>query len=191
MAPIEDIWLTDISVVMASFGTYELALLVTVLIAVCTDCLWQRIFNWLTLPAILIGWGLHARLDGWWGLGDSLLGFLVGFGLAFVVYQMKGIKGGDVKLIAAIGALGGFKFLVGALLGTAICGGVVSLLWTLLHGTLGRTVVQVVQAVRCALVPGLQLTRPLHQSYSPPLPYGVAITAGTLLCLFLPEWRTL
>jgi prepilin peptidase CpaA len=181
--------LYDISGVAPGFGACELALLVTVLIAVYTDCRWQRIFNWLTLPAILLGWGLHAWLGGWWGLGDSFLGFLAGFGLALVVYLLKGIKGGDVKLIAAIGALGGIRFLGGALIGTALCGGVVSLIWALAHGTLGRTVAQVGQAVRCALVPGLQLTRPLHQSYSPPLPYGVAITAGTLLCLFLPQWR--
>jgi prepilin peptidase CpaA len=183
--------LYDIPGAVSSFDAYDWALLATVLIAVYTDCRWQRIFNWLTLPAILLGWGLHAWIDGWWGLGDSLLGFLAGFGVALVVYLLKGIKGGDVKLIAAIGSLGGLVFLGGALLGTALCGGLVSLIWALSHGTLGKTIVQVGQAIRVALVPGLQLTRPLHQSYSPPLPYGVAITAGTLLCLLLPQWRPL
>lgn len=178
----------DLSCVGRALTPADVAMVVTVLIAAYTDCRWQRIFNWLTLPAVVVGWGLHAWCDGWSGLGSSLLGFLAGFAVAFVIYQCQGIKGGDVKLIAAIGALGGIGCLGGALVGTALCGGVLSLAWALWHGTLGRTVRHVGLAMRCALVPGLQLTRPLHQSYSPPLPYGVAISAGTLLAVVLPLW---
>jgi prepilin peptidase CpaA len=187
MALPEDDFVIHLPIAGTPFGACDLALLATVLVATYTDCRWQRIYNWLTLPAILLGWTLHAWLGGIWGLGDSLLGFVVAFGPALVVYQLKGIKGGDVKLIAAIGALGGSHFLPGALLATALCGGVLSLLWTAWHGTLGKTVGQVGQAVRVALVPGMQLARPLHESHSPPLPYGVAIAAGTLTCLFLPH----
>jgi prepilin peptidase CpaA len=179
----------DLNAVALHFGACDLILLLTVLIALYTDCRWQKICNWLTLPAVLAGWTLHAWFGGWSGLGDSLLGFLCGLLPALAVYAVKGIKGGDVKLIAAIGALGGARFLGSALIGTALAGGLLSLLWAAAHGTLVPTVRQVGAAVRVACVPGLAMDRPLHDSHSPPLPYGVAIAAGTMFCLFLPQWR--
>jgi prepilin peptidase CpaA len=179
----------DLPAVVTRLRACDLLLLLTILIALYTDCRWQKIFNWLTLPAVLAGWNLHAWFGGWSGLGDSLLGFLCGFLPALAVYAVKGIKGGDVKLIAAIGALGRARFLGSALLGTALAGGLLSLLWTAAHGTLRPTVRQVGAAITVACVPGLAMDRPLHESHSPPLPYGVAIAAGTLSCLFLPQWR--
>lgn len=179
----------DLSGLLPPFNASEYCLMATVLIAVVTDCAEQKIFNWLTFPAMLLGLVLHACLGGLWGLGDSLLGFLCGFVPVLPVYARGGLKGGDVKLFAAIGALGGTCFALAALLASAIAGGVLSVLWALMHGQLRNTMGQVGQAVRVAMVPGLQLTRPLHESHTPPLPYGVAITTGTLVCLLMPSFR--
>jgi prepilin peptidase CpaA len=163
----------------------------TVLIAATTDFWRQKIYNWLTLPAILIGLGLNTWLDGLRGLGFSLLGFGLAFFLAFVLYNLKGIKGGDVKLLAAIGAMGGWKFALAAMLYTGLAGGILSLWWAAYHGTFRKTIARMGQLLRALIIPGIRLERPLSDSDSPPLPYGLAIATGTILRLCFPAWLPL
>src|SRR6202034_1502829 len=60
--------------------------------------------NALTVPLLLTGVAYHALAGGLHGLQASLLGMLFGFAVLIVPYAMGGIGGGDVKLMAAVGA---------------------------------------------------------------------------------------
>src|SRR5690349_21201929 len=75
-----------------------------VLVAAATDVWRFKVHNLLTLPLMLAGLLYHAYVDGWAGLGASFLGAVFGFGVLFLFYVMGGMGGGDVKLMAAIGA---------------------------------------------------------------------------------------
>lgn len=72
--------------------------------AVHTDCAARRIPNWLTVPLALAGLG-NALL---WGFPIepmwALYGLLAGFGLMFLKFAIGAAGGGDVKIMAAIGA---------------------------------------------------------------------------------------
>lgn len=111
-------------------------LLVFLLIATVTDVRSRKIYNWTTYPGILIAFGFHGIASlieqdaddeknpvTWFatiGLGESLIGFLLCGGLMIVCYVFfaGGVGGGDIKLIAMMGAwLGRFE-------------GTESLLWT-------------------------------------------------------------
>lgn len=172
-------------------GAIELVVVLTVLVAAYTDIRWGKIYNWLTLPAIVLGWVLNFAFDGLPGLGTSLAGFALAFGIGFVLFNLKALTGGDVKLIAAIGALMGVKFAVAMLLYTGLAGGVLGFWWSARHGSLKATAGRFRQMVRVLVVPGMVLEKPLHESDSPPMPYGLAIAAGTLLRLAFPEWLPL
>jgi prepilin peptidase CpaA len=75
-----------------------------VLVAAATD-LWKfKVHNALTVPLGLMGLIYHACVGGWPGLGASFLGAAFGFSILFLFYVMGGMGGGDVKLMAAIGA---------------------------------------------------------------------------------------
>ena len=66
------------------------------------------------------------------GLGSAALGLLVGFGPLFVVYLAGGLGGGDVKLMAAVGAFLGPFWTAHALLYACQVGAVLSvatILW--------------------------------------------------------------
>jgi prepilin peptidase CpaA len=73
-------------------------------IALWTDCRARRLPNWLTLAMAVTGL-LHAAV---WAqpidIGWAALGLIVGFGLMFVKFALGAAGGGDVKLMAAIGA---------------------------------------------------------------------------------------
>jgi prepilin peptidase CpaA len=91
-------------------------------IAMITDMKWGRIYNWLTFPAIFAGWLLNLALFGLSGLGYSFLATLAGIGL-YIIPAAFGLVGmGDVKLMGAIGALGGSSFAVTVFLYTSALG---------------------------------------------------------------------
>ena len=101
-------------------------LMVLVITAAIFDIRSRRIPNWLTLSGILLGLGLNALLAYPYpleGLKYSGLGMLFAFAVYFVLYLIHAMGAGDVKLMAAVGAIlaspsGWFRlFIVTALIG--------------------------------------------------------------------------
>lgn len=72
-----------------------------------TDVRRGQIPNWLTLPVIVIAPVAHGILGGTRGLLDSAIGLLVCAIVPLLIFYREGMAGGDVKLFAAIGAVGG------------------------------------------------------------------------------------
>ncbi len=104
----------------------------------------RRIPNWLTVPALLLGLGANVVLGGLAGLKTSLLGF----GLALLIYLplflLRAMGGGDVKLMAALGAAAGPQHWLVLFVLTALLGGVVALVVVILRGALGRVLRNIV-----------------------------------------------
>lgn len=114
------------------------------LVAAATDVARHRIYNWNTYPGIaaaaavsLGGWAAiewagadAARLArlGWIEPSQCLLGLAACFGLMLVCYVLFGVGGGDVKLIAMIGAFVGPEQGLEAMLWTFVIGGCLGLL---------------------------------------------------------------
>ncbi|HZG84729.1 A24 family peptidase [Paenibacillus sp.] len=84
------------------------------------DLKYQVIPNKLTLPAIAAGW-LLSWLHG--ALAPSLIGSLIGFFILLLPFVMGWIGGGDLKMLAALGALmGPSSFISAFFLGILIAG---------------------------------------------------------------------
>ena len=86
------------------------ALLIAVALVACvTDLLEQRIYNALTFPALLLGVAMHIAggTEAWW---NGLAGALVIGAPYFVLFAIRVMKAADVKLLMALGALGGWRF---------------------------------------------------------------------------------
>jgi len=94
------------------FTTHAPLILATAVasIAVITDLRDGRVYNWLTFPAILLGWLLNLYLHGLSGLCYSVAATILGI----LLYMPGGIFGligmGDVKLLGALGAIGGSNY---------------------------------------------------------------------------------
>jgi len=73
-------------------------------LAAVIDIRQHRVPNYLTVPAALAGLAFHSFAPGGWGVGVSLAGFAVGFGLLLLPWLFGGGGMGDVKLLAALGA---------------------------------------------------------------------------------------
>ncbi len=107
----------------------EIILLTLVLGAAVYDVRYRRIPNWLTASGVLAGLAMNTFLyQGWPGLRLSLVGFGIAFAVNFVMYLLHFRGAGDVKLMAAIGAMVGWQDWFAIFLFSAIIGGVISLI---------------------------------------------------------------
>lgn len=91
-----------------------------------TDTLYSKIPNILTFPLIAIGLITNIVISGLPGIVYSMAGFIVGLALLLIPFLMGGMGAGDVKALAALGALLGpgetfqiflYMGLIGGLLG--------------------------------------------------------------------------
>src|SRR5215471_7426935 len=124
----------------------EVILLVLVLGAAVYDVRYRRIPNWITITGVVIGVSLNTFLawdrvanNGWSGLFFSLKGLGLGFGVYFILYALRAMGAGDVKLMAAIGSLVGWEDWFGIFVITAIVGGIMALLLIALRGRTRHT----------------------------------------------------
>jgi len=60
--------------------------------------------NWLTVSGLAAGLVLSTR-DGWHGLWPAAAGAAAGFAILLPLFWLRGLGGGDIKLMAAFGAL--------------------------------------------------------------------------------------
>lgn len=113
-------------------------LLGLVAVASFTDVTRHKIYNWNVYPGIVLGFvarGISAVQQGetlWSGLRFSLEGFLACGLIMLVCFVFFDMGGGDVKLIAMIGAFLGLRDGIEAMLWTFVLGsiaGATLLIW--------------------------------------------------------------
>jgi len=142
----------------------------------------RRIPNWLTLGAIALGLGAAAIEGGADGLVDSALGLAIAGGLFLPFCLLGVVGGGDMKLMAAVGAITGWPMVLRVVCNTCIAGGVVSIAIMAWHGILLTTLANVFR-----IMVGMQ--RRKQGLRNPPMvPYAIAITLGTLIAVFIQEF---
>lgn len=166
----------------------KIALALLVLIAAFTDIRARIIPNWLVLAGFVTGVAMRTWLGGWEGLAQSLMGAGLAFAVYMGLYALHAMGGGDVKLMAAIGAFTGPQdwFLVFVL--ASVIGGVLALISLLTGGGLVRAARNIV-SILWELAhfraphkanPELDIDSPRART----LPHGVAIALGVMLYLW-------
>jgi len=162
------------------------ALLLSV-VACVTDVRSRRIPNVLTFSGALIALVFHGLTNGLSGLGFAAAGLLVGLGVFFVPFALGGMGGGDVKLMAALGAWCGPFTVLWLAAYTGIAGAVVALGVSAVRGYLPTALRNMWLLFTHWRVAGL---RPLEEvslagSNGPRLAYAVPILIGTVVTVWL------
>ena len=117
-------------------------------IAAFYDVRFRRIPNWLVLAGIVTGFVWNAISTGVPGLAVAAAGLGLGFVLYMPLYVIRGRRAGDVKLLAAAGAIAGPVNCFWIFLLTAILGGVIVLFFIVIRGRTGQTCFSVAWIVR-------------------------------------------
>lgn len=131
--------------------------------------LWRRqISNPIPVAGLVAGFVYHGVQSGWRGLLEALAGAVLGFVVFLIFYVLGGMGGGDVKLMAAFGALLGWRGVLWASLWTAAAGGVLALA-AIAGRRLWRWFARKV------------LSRPMEGPEDDSIPYAPAISLGAVL----------
>jgi prepilin peptidase CpaA len=163
-------------------------LLALVIGAAIYDVMYRRIPNWLNVIGALLGIALNTFLyRGIAGTIFSLKGLGLAFGLYFVLYALHAMGAGDVKLMAAVGAIVGWQNWFGIFLFTAIIGGIAAIILSIAHRRLKKTLFNVsfilmeMKSGRPAYLRNEELDVKSKKSLG--LPHGAVIAVGTIVFL--------
>lgn len=155
------------------------------LVVFCLGCAWtdfkyRKIYNYWILPFAFIGMAFYyfsGRLS--W---DPLLGFALGFALAFPSYLLGYWGAGDVKFLMVLGLWGGPKYVLSVTLYSILLGGI----FAIIQLTLKKRWPGFLQKILLLRVPGYELS--IDEKLT--LPFGIPISiAGIVLVFWEPfQW---
>lgn len=160
-----------------------------IIIAVAFDLRVRKIPNPLIIIALLFAFTYHIQQNGYSGFLFSLKGFGLGIALLIFPFLLGGIGAGDVKLLAAIGAIKGSIFVFSTFLWMAIWGGVIAVIILFYQRRLKETAVRLKQAFLLTSLGMSGLSDSLSkEEFSLYYPYGAAIALGVLTSYFKGWW---
>ncbi len=166
----------------------QLAPLLVAAAGCVTDLKSRRLPNWLTLSAAAGAFGFYVARDGWVGLGWSAAGWLVGLAMFFPFFLLRGIGGGDVKLVAALGAWVGPSLAVWVALYAALAGGPLAIVMALSRGYAKQAFSNLWGLFGYWRLAGVRphpgLTLETASSGVPRLPYALPIAVGLVVTLW-------
>lgn len=155
------------------------------------DVRYRRIPNLSVLATLISGLTVNFIFSGVSGVMLSLSGGLLAFSL-LVLFHVCGLMGaGDVKLFAAVGSLVGVKLVVPTLFVVCLLGGVLAVYsmlrsgYSMLRSGTVRHMMRDARQLVLGMLPGLNVGRfaPATDYRHNTIPYGVAITLGSLLSI--------
>lgn len=167
------------------YDTVYLGLLAALLIpAVITDVRDRRIPNVLTLPFWVIGIAVHGLLEGLPGLKEAGLGWLILLAMTLPFWLLGWMGAGDVKLMAAVGALVGADQALAVLLAVVLTGLVMAVIQLIRHGLLLHSLQRFIAIFGFSLAAGRPTyIEPERRERGLILPYAIPIAVGTLIAL--------
>ena len=149
------------------------------------DIHYRRIPNPFVLATLAVGLLLNVSFGGFDGALASLGGCALGFFLMFVLHIFGAMGAGDVKLFAAIASVTGVHLVLPMFFVVIMTGGVLGIVSMLRAGQIKSTLMRVLQ-ILFGVLPGHSVPRfavPADRKHT--IPYGVAITFGSLISLVL------
>jgi prepilin peptidase CpaA len=149
--------------------------------AVYTDVRTRRIPNWLTAGMAAAGFGI-AFGGGAVTPVQATLGLLAGLALMMPGHVIGATGAGDVKLMAAVGAVVGPDMAFRAFLYSAVAGGVFALAVAMRRGILANTLQDAGRLVTAPAVARAAIESPSRMNR---FAYGPAIAVGTLVSVMV------
>jgi prepilin peptidase CpaA len=165
--------------------TFAHVIAVAIAVTACvTDLRSRRIPNVLTFGGALAALVYHTATAGSAGLLASVAGWGLGVVVFLLPFALGGLGGGDIKLLAALGAWLGPALTMWMAMYTGVAGGVLALIVACTRGYLGQAFANIqsllthrsVAAIRAVNAASLADRRGRGLAYAPPIFVGTVVT---------------
>jgi len=165
--------------------SYFIIIFIGLFIATVIDVKTRRIPNWLTVSLTLIGLGNSFIAEGLIGLGGHTIAMLIGLITFFLFYLLKVFGAGDAKMMASLGAIMGFPFIIYASVMVIIVGGIISFFLLVKKNGL-REIWFVLTSFIKALFSGnlKDFHGWINDTSENTFPFSIAITIGSVITLW-------
>lgn len=169
-----------------TFAAISAVLGLLTVLAAFYDWRWRRIPNWICLSGLAAAVCIHSLNLDWrspiYGLGLALL-------IHLPLYLLRASGGGDLKLMAALGALLGPTFWLELFVLSSLLGGLLALSILVARGRVGKSILRLLRALADLLKgrapfatnPELDIAHPQALTF----PRGVVIAAASGLWIIL------
>ncbi len=131
--------------------------IILIMLALISDIRTYKIKNRLVGIFIIIGIATNVGLQGKQGIGFSFIGIISPVVILFLLYYLKMLGAGDIKLFSAIGAVMGVRFVVYAMAYSFLAGGIIALFIMLMRKNVMIRFKYFVQYIKACILSGLLL----------------------------------
>ena len=176
-------------------GAWAYGLLLAVAAAAAvTDVRSGKIYNVITYPAIAAGLIVHTALGGLagdaahLGLAGSLAGLAAGFLPMLAACLAGGVGMGDAKLMAAVGALTGWRFALAAMFYGLIVAALLAIVVMIARRATRQTLGRIWRLLLAVVMPRGAWTQ-AGGAPSAKVPIGLALSIGVVAALAELWWR--
>ncbi len=157
-------------------------LLGLLLIATASDIRDRRIPNQITYSGIVVALSLAVLAFSPVAVFSALAGFLAAFIFSLLLYLMSGMGGGDVKLLAMVGAFVGWPNIVDVLFYTIVFGVLLAIIYLIITKKMLEMLKGLKTFVQGVFYPGIGVIVP---DVNLEIPMAVAISLATLSVIVL------
>ena len=167
----------------------NVVLIAVLLVAAIYDLRFRRIPNWLNLSGVILGVAVNTLLFARNGFLAAVLGITFSLLVYVPLYLIRGMGAGDVKLMAAVGAIAGPWNWLGIFVATALLGGLVALVFVAckrrLHETCFNVALVVTELSQCRMPSKSNSQLDVRHPRAFGMPHGVLIALGALAFLLI------
>ena len=152
-----------------------------------TDTRWSKIYNKFTFPTMLLGIVLNGVFGGPQAALWALFGWVIGMAIQWVPFMLGLAKAGDVKLLAAVGALKGAWFCGFGFLYGAAAFGLIIVPWLAMRGELGGVKDNIKGYIGTAVLTQQAPDAPTPTVTRKYVPWGLGLSLGFLIALIVEQ----
>ncbi|MEW6058282.1 MAG: prepilin peptidase [Bdellovibrionota bacterium] len=151
-------------------------------VAAVTDFRSGKIYNWLTLPALVSGLLISSAIGGVEGLGESLKGLGIASAIFIPLFAARVLGAGDAKLMMAFGTVLGVEGILELISLTFLIAGLGAFALLIVHRRVKPFFKELYKFFRSLIVPGLDAQLP-RLSRSIKAPFGIPIFLAFLVMI--------
>ncbi len=152
-----------------------------------SDIKTYKIKNSIILTFLTLGILSNTLASGIQGLLSSLKGISIPFACLFLLFALRMLGAGDIKLLSALGAIFGYPLIISIMLYSFISGGIIAIVLIITRKNALQRIVYILDYIKqCIMLSSiLPYTNFNDKSDKAKFHFSIAILLGTLITLIL------